>query len=197
MHIDDTASDPFASVAAWFEAASIAAEPALVHMAVATATPGGIPSLRMVLLRGLGSDGFVFYTDRSSRKGKELGANPIAAVLLHWQAPRHRQVRAAGPVEEVSAAESDTYWAGRPAESRRSAIASHQSSVVSQLAELEERRAELEGLAEEELVRPERWGGYRVRPVEVELWEEGPHRFHERVRWRRVGDAWVAERLAP
>lgn len=197
MPIDDTGNDPLASVVAWFGAARDAGDPALVHLALATAAPPGVPSLRMVLLRGLGPDGLVFYTDRSSRKARELETNPMAAVVLHWQAPRHRQVRAAGPVEQVSAAESDAYWASRPAESRRSAIASHQSSVVADLAELEARRAELEGLGEEALVRPERWGGYRLRPVEVELWEERPHRFHERVRWRRVGDDWVTERLAP
>lgn len=197
MPIDDTTSDPLKSVAAWFDAARHAGDPALVDLALATATPGGTPSLRMVLLRGLGPDGLVFYTDRSSRKGSELAANPVAAALLHWRAPRHRQVRAAGPVEPVSAAESDAYWAGRPAESRRSAIASHQSSVVADPGEFEARRAALDGLDEEALVRPERWGGYRLRPVEVELWEERPHRFHERVRWRRAGDAWVIERLAP
>ncbi|MDA8296409.1 MAG: pyridoxamine 5'-phosphate oxidase [Actinomycetota bacterium] len=197
MPIDDSGSEPLASVMGWFDAAREAADPALVHLALATATPAGVPSLRMVLLRGLGPGGFVFYTDRSSRKASELAANPMAAAVLHWQAPRHRQVRAVGPVEPVSAAESDAYWASRPAESRRSAMASHQSSVVADLTELEARRAALEGLGEEALVRPERWGGYRLRPVEVELWEERPHRFHERVRWRRVGDAWVSERLAP
>jgi pyridoxamine 5'-phosphate oxidase len=183
----------------WFDAAQGAGETMPEAMAVATSTPAGRPSSRMVLLRGLDERGLAFYTDRESQKGREVTANPYAAALLHWYLPVHRQVRVSGAVEEVDDEESDAYWEGRPASSRRSAAVSRQSEVVGSRAALEGRLAELaetlpDGAAPP---RPPRWGGYRILPEMVEFWEEGPNRLHDRIRYERQEGTWLIERLSP
>ena len=191
--------DPLTQLPRWLESARAAGEPMPDAMAIATATIDGRPSSRMVLLRGLDSRGLVFYTDRESDKGRDLKANPFAAALFHWLLPVHRQVRVSGAVEEVDNAQSDAYWRSRPLGARLSAVASHQSDVVVGRAVLERRMAELA----EELPegagppRPDRWGGYRIRPDVVELWEEGPDRLHDRLRYRRTLGSWTVERLSP
>jgi len=192
-------SDPVAQLTRWLEAARSADQTMPEAMAIATATAEGRPSVRMVLLRGIDQRGLVFYTDRESDKGRELEANPHAAALFHWFKPLHRQVRVTGAVEEVEDALSDAYWRSRPSGSRRSAVASRQSSVVKSREELEERTAALaeEFPDEADLPRPPRWGGYRVLPETVELWEEGPDRLHDRLRYRRHAGNWVLERLSP
>lgn len=168
-------------------------------MAIATATTDGRPSSRMVLLRGIDHRGLVFYTDRESHKGRELKANPFAAALFHWFLPMHRQVRVTGPTEEVDDDQSEAYWLSRPPGSRRSAVASHQSEVVDSRAVLEQRVADLVEAFPGETgpPRPPRWGGYRIRPEVVELWEEGADRLHDRLRYRTQREGWRIERLSP
>lgn len=189
--------DPIEQFARWYTAALAEAgdSPVRDGVAVATASPDGQPSVRMVLLKGYGPDGFVFFTNYSSAKGRDLEANPAAAMLFYW--PPDRQVRVAGPVERVSRGESDAYWAGRPRGSRLSALASPQSQVVPGRAALEARVAELDALHPDEVPRPDHWGGYRLRPETVEFWCHRDDRLHDRLRYRRDGSAWRLERLAP
>lgn len=167
-------------------------------MVVATATPDGRPSARVVLLRGLDERGFRFFTNYGSRKGTELSANPRAAVVLHWR-EQGRQVRAVGDVVRLDAAESLAYWRSRPAASRRSAWASHQSSPVAD-------RDALEALVEESDARlgadgdaelPPFWGGYVVEPREVELWQHRDDRLHDRIAYVRDHQGWTRTRLQP
>jgi pyridoxamine 5'-phosphate oxidase len=164
--------------------------------ALATATPDGRPSVRIVLLRGLDDRGVSFYTNRESRKGRELDANPQAAVVVHWPA-LERQIRLEGPVERLSDAESDAYFASRPHGSRIGAWASHQGTVIAGREELEARVAELAVRYPDAVPRPPHWGGYLLRPVAIELWEGRPSRLHDRVHFVRDGDGWRAERLSP
>jgi pyridoxamine 5'-phosphate oxidase len=191
--------DPLTQLTRWLESARTAGEPMPEAMAIATATIDGRPSSRMVLLRGLDRRGLVFYTDRESEKGRDLKSNPFAAALFHWFLPVHRQVRVNGAVEEVDDEQSDAYWHSRPLGARLSAVASHQSDVVAGRAVLERRMAELaEGLPEGVgPARPDRWGGYRIRPEVVELWEEGADRLHDRLRYQSVLGGWTVERLSP
>jgi pyridoxamine 5'-phosphate oxidase len=199
--VDETSvdADPITQISAWFDAALAAGETMPEAMAVATATPDGRPSLRMVLWRALDQRGLVFYTDRGSDKGRELTANPYAAALMHWHLPIHRQVRVSGAVEEVDDDQSDAYWQSRPIGSRRSGAISEQSRVVASR-EILEKRLELlaetfpEGTAPP---RPPQWGGYRILPDVVELWEEGSDRLHDRLRYTRQGSQWQIERLFP
>jgi pyridoxamine 5'-phosphate oxidase len=191
--------DPMTQLSLWLEAARGAAEPMPEAMALATATPEGRPSARMVLLRGLDHRGLVFYTDWESEKGQELKANPFAAALFHWFTPVHRQVRVTGAVELVDDSLSDSYWQARPPGSRRSAVASHQSQVIVSRAVLEGRVAELAEAFPDDAgpPRPPRWGGCRIRPEAVELWEEGADRLHDRLRYRAQAGHWKIERLSP
>jgi len=191
--------DPMTQLSRWLEVARAAGEPMPEAMALATATSQGRPSSRMVLLRGIGHQGLVFYTDRESDKGRELTTNPCAAALFHWLLPVHRQVRVTGAVEMVDDTQSDAYWQSRPPGARRSAVASHQSEVVVSRAVLEERVAELAEAFPEDTgpPRPPRWGGYLIRPEVVELWEEGADRLHDRLRYQDQSGDWRIERLSP
>jgi pyridoxamine 5'-phosphate oxidase len=169
-------------------------------MAVATSTVDGVPSARMVILRGQ-DDGLVFFTDFISQKGRELVANPVAAAILHWHSPVHRQVRVTGAVAPVADAEADRYWASRPPGSRRSAVSSLQSTVVGSREDVEDAaRAIAARYPDDEGVpRPERWSGFRITPAEVEFWQEGADRLHDRIRYRLENGrpGWVVERLSP
>jgi pyridoxamine 5'-phosphate oxidase len=160
------------------------------EMAIATATPDGRPSVRMVLLKSADERGFTFFTGYTSRKGRELEANPRAALLFHRP---DLQVRVEGRVERVPAEESDAYWATRPAGSRRSAAASRQSEPLGARAELE--AAVAAQPAEPE--RPERWGGFRLVPDTYEFWRHRDDRLHERQLYRRRGDGWEVILLQP
>jgi pyridoxamine 5'-phosphate oxidase len=193
---NDLDDDPPRQFARWFEEAR-AAVPVPEAMAVATAGPAGAPSLRMVLLKGFDEDGLVFFTHYRSRKGRELEANPQAALLFHW-APLGRQVRVEGRVERLPAADSDAYFAARPRDAQVGALASRQSEPLAGRAELERRVAELEReLAGAEVPRPETWGGYRLVPAAWEFWQHRDSRLHDRFRYERARDGWTIERLSP
>jgi pyridoxamine 5'-phosphate oxidase len=197
MDIGDLDSDPERQIAKWLEEAAQAGAEIPEAMGLATATSDGEPSLRIVMLRGIGG-GLVFFTDGESQKAVELMANPHAAAVLHWVVPLHRQVRVSGPVAHVSDAESDAYWRTRPIESQLTAAASHQSTVIRGREVLEQSVEEIvRHIGPGEVPRPQRWGGWRIEPQMVEFWQERPGRAHDRIRYRRSGSAWSAERLSP
>ena len=166
-------------------------------MTLATAGPRGRPSARMVLLKGISARGFLFFTNYESRKGRELAANPHAALVFYWRAV-NRQVRVSGRVSKLPAAESDAYFATRPPASRIAALASRQSTVIASRAALE---AHFDQLAAEypngAPPRPINWGGYCVDPDEIEFWQQGPNRLHDRLRYRKSRGVWILERLSP
>jgi pyridoxamine 5'-phosphate oxidase len=190
--------DPFRQFAVWFDAALAAHLPEPNAMALATATPDGRPSARMVLLKGFDERGFVWYTNYESRKGGELAVNPRAALVFFW-VELSRQVRIEGTVTVVSREESDTYFHSRPRGSQIGAAASHQSQVLPGREPLEARAAELEAeYADREIPRPPYWGGYRLAPTVLEFWQGRPNRLHDRLRYRRLEDGrWLIERLSP
>ncbi|MDX2221398.1 MAG: pyridoxamine 5'-phosphate oxidase [Rhodospirillaceae bacterium] len=189
--------DPFTLFHQWFKAAD-RAEPSLPDaMSVATCTPDGRPSVRMVLLKGAGPDGFVFYTNADSRKGLELGRNPWAALCLYWKS-LGRQVRAEGPVSAVSGEEADAYFASRPRGSQLGAWASDQSRVLPARQDLIARLAEVEKKFQGRSVgRPPHWTGYRIRPDTIEFWHDVPNRLHDRLVYTRSDAGWRNHRLYP
>jgi pyridoxamine 5'-phosphate oxidase len=179
----------------WLDDAVAATVPEPNAMVVATADPSGAPSARTVLLRGVDERGFVFYTNLESRKGREALANPRASCVFTWLGLQ-RQVVVTGDVERVSDQEADAYWATRPVASRVSAAASPQSQVVPSRDALDEAWARLAEQGEN-VVRPAHWSGLRIAPRAVEFWQGRRDRFHDRLRFRHQGEAWVVERLAP
>jgi pyridoxamine 5'-phosphate oxidase len=198
MMSDPTAAaDPFALFATWLGEAERTEPADPGAMALATVDASGMPNVRMVLLKGFGADGFVFYTNLESAKGAELTANPRAALCFHWKS-LDRQVRVRGPVVPVAAAEADAYFASRPRGSRVGAWASAQSRPLETRFALERAVASYTAkFAVGEVPRPAFWSGFRLAPIEIEFWRAGTFRLHDRLRFTRGGRGWIEARLYP
>jgi pyridoxamine 5'-phosphate oxidase len=188
--------DPIVEARRWMKIAVDAAIATPNAMTLATVDDRGRPAARIVLLKEIDERGFVFYTNYDSRKGHDLAAHPFASLVFYWE-PLHRQLRVEGSIERVTAAESDAYFASRPHGSRIGAAASPQSQVIPSRAPLEQAVAELSAKYPQTVPRPDNWGGYRVVPDAIELWQGQPSRLHDRVRYRLAGGTWQRERLAP
>jgi pyridoxamine 5'-phosphate oxidase len=196
LDVPDVAADPCTQFDRWYNEAVAAQMPMPNAMTLATVSPGGQPSARIVLLKGVDSGGFVFYTNYKSRKGRELTANPAAALMFHW-VELERVVRIDGRVTKLSVTESDLYFASRPLGSRHSAIASPQSKVVADRATLAARVAESEAKHGANPPRPAHWGGYRLMPEAMEFWQGRPNRLHDRILYTQKSRGWKIVRLAP
>src|SRR6478609_2080061 len=192
----DLAADPIAMFARWMSEAHEAIHHDANAMVVSTVGPDGAPSSRMVLLKGVSEDGFVFFTNPGSRKGAELAGNPRCALLFPWHL-LERQVRVDGVATPLPRADVEAYFSSRPHGSQLGAVASHQSQVVSSREELETAYADAEARYPDDVPTPEEWGGYVVRPEVVEFWQGRTSRLHDRLVYRRLASGWVTERLAP
>jgi pyridoxamine 5'-phosphate oxidase len=194
---EDLDRDPIRQFQRWFDAAAAAGQPEPEAMALATATPDGEPSVRFVLLRGVDERGFVFYTNGRSRKGRDLAGNPRAALVFRWSTVE-RQVRVTGAVAPVEAAESDAYFRSRHRGAQLGAWASNQSELLDGRAVLESHFEEVAARFDgRDVPRPPWWGGFRVRPAEVEFWQGRANRLHDRLAYRLTDGRWQIQRLSP
>ena len=192
----DVPGNPLPLFKLWFDQAVRAECPEPNSMTLATADKAGNPSARIVLLKGADETGFSFFTNYESQKGKDLAVRPQAALLFHWH-ELERQVRIQGVVERVSAAESDEYFHSRPSASRIGAWASPQSLAIPNREFLEEAEKQFKAEFGDTPPRPEHWGGYRLRPTEMEFWQGRPSRLHDRIHYKLDGSTWQINRLAP
>ena len=198
LHADQLDGDPFALFDSWFEEAKAAEINDPDAMALASVDENGMPSVRMVLLKEVSEEGFVFYTNYNSRKSREILATGKAAFVMHWKSLR-RQVRVVGQIEQVPAAQSDAYFATRHRGSRIGAWASAQSTPLAKRADLEAEVAAIEAkFADADVSRPPHWGGFIIRPEEIEFWADGAYRLHDRFRFTKdEAGHWAAQRLNP
>jgi pyridoxamine 5'-phosphate oxidase len=196
LALSDTASDPVEQFDRWFSEAIAAQVDEPNAMVLSTVSANGAPSSRAVLLKSFDRDGFVFYTNRSSRKGVEIADNPKVSLLFLWL-PLHRQVRIEGVAHPVDDSESDEYFSSRPIDARISAAASPQSSVIESRKWLEDRVASLRASSAHPPERPAAWGGFRVDPFAYEFWQGRPSRLHDRIRYEPTHEGWARLRLAP
>jgi pyridoxamine 5'-phosphate oxidase len=194
--IDELDPSPLVQFQRWFDDAAAAGVRDPDAMTVATATVDGIPSARTLLLRGFDERGFAFYTNLESAKALDLASNPRAALVFHWREVE-RQVRVSGSVVRVPTAEAEAYWGNRPLGSRLTAWASPQSEVIESRAVLEARVADVQARVGDDPPLPPFWGGYRLVPSQLELWQGRADRLHDRFRYRLVDREWRLERLAP
>lgn len=193
---DDLGPDPFATFQRWYDDAIAAALYEPNAMVVATASKGGVPSSRLVLLKQFSHQGWVFFTNLGSRKGVELVANPRCALLFPWH-PLERQVRVDGTASLLGREEVAAYFRTRPRGAQLGAHASHQSSEVRSRQELDDAWAAADAAYPDDVPVPDEWGGFRVEPEAVEFWQGRPGRMHDRLVYRRDGDRWSVHRLAP
>jgi len=197
LHEADVSPDPIDQFGRWFEDAKTAKIVEPTVMTLATADITGKPDARIVLLKAFNSRGFVFYTNKQSQKGRELGENPRACLVFYWEA-LERQVRIDGTVEEVDRATAEQYFHSRPVASQIGAWVSQQSSVITSRAELEKLEAELsQKYAGQQIPLPDYWGGYRVVPAAIEFWQGRRSRLHDRLRYSLIRGEWKIERLSP
>ncbi len=194
----DAAADPFTQFSAWWEAALRSQVEEVNACTLATASPEGIPSARIVLLKGYDENGFVFFTNYESSKGRALTANPRACMVFFWK-ELERQVKIEGTATRLSDAENDDYYFSRPVGSQIGAWASPQSRVIESRRVIEDQVQRLEEkFAAQPITRPPHWGGFRIRPSLMEFWQGRPSRLHDRLQYRRLeNDSWILERLAP
>ena len=193
----DVDADPIRQFERWFADAAAARVPEPNAMTLSTATRDGVPSARIVLLKGVDANGFAFYTDYRSRKGAELAENPLAALTFLWK-EIERQVRITGSVARVSTEESEAYFRTRPPGSRLGAWASHQSAVLASREELQARVQDMAArFPDGDVPLPPHWGGFRVAPDEIEFWQGRPDRLHDRLLYRRGERGWEISRLSP
>lgn len=194
---DDVLPNPIDQFSVWWKEAIDSKIEEVNAMTLATATTDGVPSARIVLLKGVSNEGFTFFTNYLSHKGSELAKNPKAALVFFWK-ELERQIRVEGTVEKVSEAESDAYFAVRPAKSRIGAWASPQSTPIASRSIIEENVQKYEAqFGEENIPRPPHWGGYIVKPVRVEFWQGRRSRLHDRILYTKLNGEWKKERLAP
>ncbi len=187
--------DPIKQFRDWFLEAVESKIEDINAMTLASSTVGGIPSVRIVLLKHFDNTGFTFYTSYDSRKGTELKTNPVAAILFYWK-ELNRQVRIEGKIEKTSGSESDEYFNSRPVESQRSAIISPQSFIIESREYLEEKQKEYKS-SNLKIQRPSNWGGFRLIPTYLEFWQGRPNRLHDRIVYELAGNNWRISRLAP